>query len=268
MTCRITAMSIRCSARWAISTRLIERAHELGLKVMIDLVLSHTSDRHPWFVESRRRATIPRPTGIVWADAKPDGTPPNNWLSIFGGSAWHWDGRRMQYYLHNFLVSQPDLNFHNPEVQDALLDMARFWLQRGVDGFRLDTINFYFPTRRCATTRPCRRRRATTPSPRRSIRITGRITSIPRTSPRTSNSCAGSAPSWSLMAPRRWARWATRSGASRSGRIHIGRRQGADVLPVRDAAARAADRREPQADPGPSAQRGARCWALLVLFEP
>jgi alpha-glucosidase len=80
----------------------------------------------------------------VWADPKPDGTPPNNWLSIFGGSAWQWDGRREQYYLHNFLTSQPDLNFHNKDVQDALLDVATFWLKRGVDGFRLDTINFYF----------------------------------------------------------------------------------------------------------------------------
>jgi alpha-glucosidase len=124
--------------------RLIGRAHELGLKVMIDLVLSHTSDQHPWFIESRQSRDNPKADWYVWADAKPDGGPPNNWLSIFGGPAWHWDGRRMQYYLHNFLVSQPDLNFHNPDVQDALLDVERFWLERGVDGFRLDTINFYF----------------------------------------------------------------------------------------------------------------------------
>lgn len=123
---------------------LVARAHELGLKVMIDLVLSHTSDQHPWFVESRKDRTNPRADWYVWADPKPDGTPPNNWLSIFGGSAWQWDGNRMQYYLHNFLTSQPDLNFHNPDVQDALLAVARFWLDRGVDGFRLDTINFYF----------------------------------------------------------------------------------------------------------------------------
>jgi len=124
--------------------RLVGRAHELGLKVMIDLVLSHTSDQHPWFVESRQSRDNPKADWYVWADAKPDGSPPNNWLSIFGGPAWHWDGRRMQYYLHNFLVSQPDLNFHNPDVQDALLEVERFWLERGVDGFRLDTINFYF----------------------------------------------------------------------------------------------------------------------------
>ena len=123
---------------------LVEKAHSLGLKVMIDLVLSHTSVQHPWFRESRRDTDNPRANWYVWADAKADGTPPNNWLSIFGGSAWHWDPRRCQYYLHNFLISQPDLNFHEPAVQDALLDVARFWLERGVDGFRLDTINFYF----------------------------------------------------------------------------------------------------------------------------
>ncbi|MGV6804931.1 MAG: alpha-amylase family glycosyl hydrolase [Ruegeria sp.] len=123
---------------------LLDRAHGLGLRVMIDLVLSHTSDQHPWFVESRANRGNPKSDWFVWADAKPDGTPPNNWLSIFGGSAWQWDTRRQQYYLHNFLTSQPDLNFHNPDVQDALLDVARFWLDMGVDGFRLDTINFYF----------------------------------------------------------------------------------------------------------------------------
>ncbi|MBV2361057.1 DUF3459 domain-containing protein [Thalassococcus sp. CAU 1522] len=123
---------------------LLDTAHKLGLKVMIDLVLSHTSDKHPWFAESRASRDNPKADWYVWADPKPDGTPPNNWLSIFGGPAWQWDGRREQYYLHNFLTSQPDLNFHNPDVQDALLDVVRFWLDRGVDGFRLDTINFYF----------------------------------------------------------------------------------------------------------------------------
>ena len=123
---------------------LVARAHDLGLRVMIDLVLSHTSDEHPWFRESRRNRTNPKADWYVWADPKPDGTPPNNWLSIFGGSAWEWDGRRQQYYLHNFLTSQPDLNLHHMPVQEALLDVARFWLKRGVDGFRLDTINFYF----------------------------------------------------------------------------------------------------------------------------
>lgn len=123
---------------------VVDAAHRSGIRVMIDLVLSHTSDKHAWFAESCRDKTNPKSDWYVWADPKPDGTPPNNWLSIFGGSAWQWDGRREQYYLHNFLTSQPDLNFHNKKVQDALLDVATFWLKRGVDGFRLDTINFYF----------------------------------------------------------------------------------------------------------------------------
>jgi alpha-glucosidase len=124
--------------------RLLEKAHALGLKVIIDQVISHSSDKHPWFQESRLSRTNVRSDWYVWADPKPDGNPPNNWLSIFGGSAWTWDSRRMQYYLHNFLASQPDLNFHNPDLQDALLGEMRFWLERGVDGFRLDTVNFYF----------------------------------------------------------------------------------------------------------------------------
>lgn len=123
---------------------LIDASKHAGLKVLIDLVLSHTSDKHPWFQQSRQDRHNAKSDWYVWADAKPDGTPPNNWLSIFGGSAWHWDPNREQYYLHNFLSSQPDLNFHNLEVQDALLDVVRFWLDRGVNGFRLDTINFYF----------------------------------------------------------------------------------------------------------------------------
>ena len=123
--------------------QVIATAHALGLKVMIDLVLSHTSDQHPWFKESRDGRENAKADWYVWSDPKPDGTPPNNWLSIFGGSGWQWDARREQYYMHNFLVSQPDLNFHNPAVQEELLNVARFWLERGVDGFRLDTINFY-----------------------------------------------------------------------------------------------------------------------------
>lgn len=126
---------------------VVARAHDLGLRVMIDLVLSHTSDRHEWFKESRANRNNAKADWYVWAEPKGDGTPPNNWLAIFGGSAWTWDGRREQYYLHNFLASQPDLNFHCVGVQDALLDVARFWLDRGVDGFRLDTINFYFADR-------------------------------------------------------------------------------------------------------------------------
>ena len=123
---------------------LVARAHVLGLKVMIDQVLSHCSDQHPWFVESRSSRDNPKADWFVWADPRDDGNPPNNWLSIFGGSAWQWDTRRCQYYLHNFLSSQPDLNFHNPAVQDAILATVRFWLDLGVDGYRLDTANFYF----------------------------------------------------------------------------------------------------------------------------
>ncbi len=123
---------------------LVADTHRLGLKVMIDQVLSHTSDRHPWFAESRSSKGNAKSDWYVWAEARPDGTPPNNWLSVFGGSAWEWDTTRRQYYLHNFLASQPDLNFHNPAVQDAILDTVRFWLDLGVDGFRLDTVNFYF----------------------------------------------------------------------------------------------------------------------------
>ncbi|RZS51948.1 alpha-glucosidase family protein [Sphaerotilus mobilis] len=123
---------------------LVDRAHELGLKVIIDQVLSHCSDQHPWFKESRSSRDNPKADWFVWADAKDDGTPPNNWLSVFGGSSWQWDTRRRQYYLHNFLASQPDLNFHNPEVQDALLASVKFWLEFGVDGYRLDAINFCF----------------------------------------------------------------------------------------------------------------------------
>lgn len=123
---------------------LIERAHALGLKVLIDQVVSHTSDQHPWFKESRASRDNPRADWYVWADAQPDGSPPNNWLSVFGGSSWQWDTRRRQYYLHNFLAEQPDLNFHNPAVRQAVLSDIRFWLERGVDGFRFDTTNYYF----------------------------------------------------------------------------------------------------------------------------
>ncbi|WP_245198149.1 alpha-glucosidase family protein [Jiella mangrovi] len=123
---------------------LVAEAHRLGLKVIIDQVLSHSSNLHPWFVESRSSRDNDKADWYVWADPKPDGTPPNNWLSVFGGTSWKWDSRRRQYYLHNFLTSQPDLNFHNPAVRQALLDDVRFWLDRGVDGFRLDTANFYF----------------------------------------------------------------------------------------------------------------------------
>lgn len=122
---------------------LLARAHDLGLRVIIDQVISHSSDQHPWFVQSRADRTNPKADWYVWADPKPDGSAPNNWLSVFGGSAWMFDPRRRQYYLHNFLTSQPDLNFQCQDAVDALLGTMRFWLDRGVDGFRLDTVNFY-----------------------------------------------------------------------------------------------------------------------------
>lgn len=121
---------------------LVARAHELGLRVLIDQVYSHTSDEHPWFAESRSAKHGAKNDWYVWADAKSDGSPPSNWQSVFGGPAWTWDARRGQYYLHNFLSSQPQLNLHNPAVQDAVLDVMRFWLERGVDGFRIDALNF------------------------------------------------------------------------------------------------------------------------------
>ncbi|SHJ73240.1 alpha-glucosidase [Palleronia salina] len=123
---------------------LLDRAHELGLKIIMDQVLSHTSNQHPWFLESREGRENAKADWYVWADPKKDGTVPNNWLSVFGGSSWQWEPRRGQYYLHNFLREQPDLNYHNPEVQDAVLDVCRFWLDMGVDGFRLDVCAFYF----------------------------------------------------------------------------------------------------------------------------
>jgi alpha-glucosidase len=124
--------------------RLLHKAHQLGLKVIIDQVLSHTSAQHPWFQQSRQSRDNPRADWYVWADARADGGPPNNWLSIFGGTAWQWEPRRSGYYLHNFLASQPDLNYHNPQVREAMLENVRFWLDRGVDGVRLDAINFCF----------------------------------------------------------------------------------------------------------------------------
>ena len=123
---------------------LIAKAHQRNIKIMIDQVLSHTSDQNQWFIDSREDQVNDKADWYVWADAKEDGTAPNNWLSIFGGSGWTWEPRRQQYYLHNFLSSQPDLNFHNPEVRKAVLENVEFWLKRGVDGFRLDAINFCY----------------------------------------------------------------------------------------------------------------------------
>jgi alpha-glucosidase len=122
---------------------LVARAHALGLRVLIDQVWSHSSDQHPWFSQSRASRCNPTSDWYVWADPSADGTPPNNWLSVFGGAAWSWEPRRRQYYLHHFLSHQPQLNLHNMAVQDALLEAGKFWLDRGVDGFRLDALDFF-----------------------------------------------------------------------------------------------------------------------------
>jgi alpha-glucosidase len=124
--------------------QLIEKAHQLNIKVVIDQVLSHTSDQHDWFEQSRQSRDNDKADWYVWADPKDDGSAPNNWLAIFGGCAWEWEPRRQQYYLHNFLKSQPDLNFHCPQVRQAVLDNVEFWLKKGVDGFRLDAITFCY----------------------------------------------------------------------------------------------------------------------------
>jgi alpha-glucosidase len=119
---------------------LIEAAHARGLRLILDLVPNHTSDRHPWFAESRSSRDNPKRDWYIWRDGKPDGGPPNNWLSEFGGSAWQHDAATDQYYYHAFLKEQPDLNWRNPAVREAIHDVMRFWLARGVDGFRVDVI--------------------------------------------------------------------------------------------------------------------------------
>jgi glycosidase len=119
---------------------LAERARSLGLKLVMDFVPNHTSDRHPWFVEARASRASPRRDFYVWADPKPDGSPPNNWQSVFGGPAWTLDGATGQYYLHSFLKEQPDLNWRDARVKAEMFDVLRFWLDRGVDGFRVDAV--------------------------------------------------------------------------------------------------------------------------------
>ena len=173
MTSPITARSTRSSARWPTSTASSTRRMRSELKVIVDQVLSHTSDQHAWFLESRQSRDNPKHDWYVWADARADGTPPNNWLSIFGGVAWTWEPRRGQYYLHNFLKSQPDLNFHNAEVRRASLDNMRFWLERGVDGLRLDAINFCFHDAKLRDNppRPEHERKAQRRQCRQSVRI-------------------------------------------------------------------------------------------------
>jgi oligo-1,6-glucosidase/alpha-glucosidase len=120
--------------------RLLNAAHARGLKLLLDFVPNHSSDEHPWFRESRSSRDNPKRDWYIWRDARPDGSPPNNWISDFGGSAWTWDDATGQYYLHAFLLQQPDLNWRNPAVKAAMLEVMRFWLDRGVDGFRIDVL--------------------------------------------------------------------------------------------------------------------------------
>lgn len=120
--------------------RLIAELHARGMKLIMDFVPNHTSDQHPWFLESASSRTNPKADWYMWRDAAPDGGPPNNWRSMFGGGGWQWHERRGQYYYHAFLKEQCDLNWRNPEVVAAMHDVLRFWLKRGVDGFRVDVI--------------------------------------------------------------------------------------------------------------------------------
>lgn len=120
--------------------QLLREVHARGMKLLLDLVPNHTSDQHPWFLESRSSRDNPKRDWYIWKDANPDGSEPNNWLAMFGGTGWEWDEKTQQYYYHGFLKEQPDLNWRNPEVQQAMLEVMRFWLDKGVDGFRVDVI--------------------------------------------------------------------------------------------------------------------------------
>lgn len=120
--------------------RLVAEAHKRGMKVIIDWVPNHTSDQHRWFLESRSSRDNPKRDWYIWRDAKPDGSLPNNWGSFFGGPAWKYDEKTGQYYLHQFVPGQPDLNWRNPETEQAMYETLRFWLKRGVDGFRMDVV--------------------------------------------------------------------------------------------------------------------------------
>lgn len=123
-----------------IFDRLVAETHARGMKLIIDWVPNHTSDQHPWFIESRSSRDNPKRDWYIWRDPKPDGSPPNNWGSFFGGPAWTFDPQTGQYYLHQFVKEQPELNWRNPEVKAAMLETLRFWMRRGVDGFRMDVI--------------------------------------------------------------------------------------------------------------------------------
>ncbi len=123
---------------------LVKEAHQRDVRIIMDLVLNHTSDQHPWFKESRSSRDNPFRDWYLWRPAKPDGSPPNNWQSVFGGGGWKFDPQTGEYYFHMFLPEQPDVNWRHPAVRQAMLGVFRFWLERGVDGFRLDVFNGYF----------------------------------------------------------------------------------------------------------------------------
>jgi alpha-glucosidase len=123
---------------------LVRQAHQRGIHIVMDLVLNHTSHLHPWFVESRAGRDNPKRGWYTWRDGRAPGRPPNNWQSVFGSPAWTWDEATGQHYLHSFLAEQPDLNWRNPETRRAIFDVVRFWLDRGVDGFRLDVADRYY----------------------------------------------------------------------------------------------------------------------------
>jgi len=124
--------------------QLLSKAHSHGIKIIMDLVLGHTSTEHPWFIESAKDKTNPKGDWYVWADKKENGNLPNNWVSVFGGPAWEWNEARQQYYFHNWVVEQADLNYHNAQVRAEIFKTCRYWLDKGIDGFRLDVINYIY----------------------------------------------------------------------------------------------------------------------------
>jgi len=124
--------------------RLVAEAKKRDIKIIMDMVMNHTSDKHKWFIESESSKTNPKRDWYVWKDGKGPGQPPNNWISDFGHSAWQFDPKTNQYYYHKFYIQQPDLNWDNPQVQKAMFDTCRFWMKRGVYGFRLDAIPTLF----------------------------------------------------------------------------------------------------------------------------
>ena len=192
-TSRTTRKSIRLFGTLEDFDALVERAHALGLKIIMDQVLSHTSDKHPWFRESRLAATNSRADWYVWADRKRDGTPPNNWPSVFGGRAWEWNPSRGQYYFHNFLIEQPDLNFHNRAGAGRRARRAALLARARRRRFPARHRQLLLP--RPPVPEQSGRRDARSTCPTRSIPTTCRSIAIPRASPRTSSSSSACGPS-------------------------------------------------------------------------